>query len=344
MYKLARSVLFRFDAEVTHELGIRTLQCYGALPGDIRPLPGGAAQVMGLDFHNRVGLAAGLDKSAVAVAGLARLGFAFVEVGTVTPRPQSGNPRPRLFRLPGDEAIINRMGFNNDGVVVVSRRLRRLRRSGVLQGTILGVNIGKNKDTPLAAASADYTTCLASVYPYADYVTLNLSSPNTPGLRQLQAGNPLRELLNEVVESRLKLTAEHGRKVPIVLKVAPDLAPAEVDEIATAILEFEIDGLAATNTTVSRPGLATSSVARESGGLSGRPLAPLAAATVTRFHERLAGRVAIIGVGGIFGPEQAKILLIAGASLVQIYTGFIYRGPAMVKELVMELASVGDLE
>jgi dihydroorotate dehydrogenase len=339
MFKMMRALLFALEAERSHELTIAALAAFGRLPGPIRALTGtgpggGSVELMGLRFPNRLGLAAGLDKNAVALEGLARLGFGFVEVGTVTPKPQAGNARPRLFRLIRERAIINRMGFNNDGVEVVAARLQAVRRRNRLGGTLIGVNVGKNRDTALEVAYRDYTTCMSAVYPHADYLTLNLSSPNTPGLRQLQTGEELERLLDAVTECREGLAARHGRRVPLLLKVAPDLHAEDVEAIAAAVHRFAIDAVIATNTTITRPEVAGSAHAGESGGLSGAPLAPLALARVREFRAALGAGVPIVGVGGISSAAQAQAFLDAGANLLQVYTGFIYEGPGLLRKLI----------
>lgn len=333
MYAAARALLFRLDPEVSHELALEALAAYGCLPGVIGPLPGTRRRLFGLEFANAVGLAAGLDKDARAVEGLARLGFAFVEVGTVTPRPQAGNPRPRLFRLPAQQALINRMGFNNAGVDAMARRLGRLRERGRLGATVLGVNVGKNKDTALEAAAGDYCRCMAAVYPYADYLTLNLSSPNTPGLRTLQSRESLTPLLDAVLSERSRLAALHRRQVPVLLKVAPDLAGTDVEIIAAAVQASGIDGVIATNTTVTRPGLEGVRHGAEGGGLSGAPLHALALDTVGALRRLLDPAVPLIGVGGIMDAAGGRSMLSRGADLVQVYSGFIYRGPELIREL-----------
>lgn len=338
MYEFARPLLFHLDAERAHHLALHFLQAYGRLPGSLQPLRGAAplgaaGRFMGLTFVNRLGLAAGLDKDGVAIEGLARLGFGFVEVGTVTPLPQPGNPRPRMFRLVGERAIVNRMGFNNQGVAALAARLHQVRSRGRLGGTLIGVNVGKNRDTPLDSAAGDYARCIEAVYDCADYLTLNLSSPNTPGLRALQAGSALRQLLDAVCGTRARL-AQGGRSVPLALKVSPDLTENDLDEITAALSEFDIDALIATNTTVSRPGLEGQRLALEAGGLSGAPLAPLARSVVAGFRARLGSGMPIIGVGGVMGSTEAGAMLDAGADLLQIYTGFIYSGPGLVRELI----------
>ncbi|MEQ8485229.1 MAG: quinone-dependent dihydroorotate dehydrogenase [Pseudomonadales bacterium] len=333
MYAPVRSLLFALPPEASHNLALAGLRAFGRLPGRIVPAAGRSRRLLGLDFANPVGLAAGLDKDAAAVEGLARLGFGFVEVGTVTPRPQPGNPKPRLFRLPQAQALINRMGFNNGGAAAMAGRLDRLRSRGRLGATVLGVNVGKNKDTPLEAAGDDYVAAMTAVYAYADYLTLNLSSPNTPGLRALQSAEALAPLLGQVKEAQARLASTHRRTVPLLLKIAPDLAAADVAVVADAVTRFAIDGVIATNTTITRPGLEAAPRAAEAGGLSGRPLQPLARAAVAELRRHLDATVPVIGVGGIMDAAAGRAMLEEGADLLQIYTGFIYRGPALVREL-----------
>ena len=287
---------------------------------------------MGIDFPNPVGLAAGLDKNADYLNALAALGFGFIEAGTVTPRPQPGNPRPRLFRLPQAQTLINRMGFNNKGVDYLVQQVQRSGFRGVL-----GINIGKNFDTPLERTAADYLLCLRKVYPYAHYVTVNISSPNTPGLRDLQYGETLNRLLALLKEEQGKLAVDYGRYVPLAVKIAPDLSDAEIVFIGKTLLQYDIDAVIATNTTFSRQGVAGLPHAEESGGLSGRPLTALATQVVQRLREIVGGRLPIIAVGGILNGADAKAKLAAGASLVQLYTGLIYRGPALVREVAEAL-------
>ncbi len=286
---------------------------------------------MGLTFPNRVGLAAGLDKDAMAVRGLARLGFGFVEVGTVTPQPQSGNPKPRLFRSVPDAALINRMGFNSAGLEAMTRRLANLRERPLRP--LLGVNIGKNRDTPLDRAADDYSACLTAVAPFADYVTVNLSSPNTPGLRRLQAASSATELLGKLDDARKGTGERQGRHLPLAVKVAPDLGEQELREVADVLRQTNMDAVIAGNTTLSRPASLARGVAREQGGLSGAPLAPLARQTVATLRASLPASFPVIGAGGIASPEDAQAMLDAGADLVQIYTGFVFRGPQLVREL-----------
>ncbi len=332
MYRPLRRLLFLLGPETSHRVALRALALWGSLPW-----PGlrqaRARHVMGIEFPNCVGLAAGLDKDARAVAGLARLGFGHVEVGTVTPRAQPGNPPPRLFRLPGAEALINRLGFNNAGMHAMAERLRPLRASGRLGATRIGINIGKNRDTAFADAADDYLACMDTLYALADYLTVNLSSPNTPGLRQLQAVQALRGLLDALKERQALLAARHGRHVPIAIKIAPDLDAPALEALAGELVDFEVDGVVATNTTVTRPVVSGARHGREAGGLSGAPLKALARYTVTRLHELLDGRVPIIGVGGVMTPADARAMMQAGAALVQVYTGLVYRGPALVQSI-----------
>ncbi len=285
--------------------------------------------MLGLDFPNRIGLAAGFDKDAKQIDSLGRLGFGFIEVGTVTPRPQAGNPQPNLFRLVEDEALINRLGFNNEGAAAVARRLERRRYRG-----ICGVNIGKNVDTPLEDSVRDYTSCLRAVYGVADYVTINISSPNTPGLRGLQAPDALRPLLSELAGLREQLQPVHGKRVPLLVKLSPDLSDEEVADAARQIVELRVDGIVATNTTTSRPATLRSPHAKEAGGLSGRPLHPRSVALLRILRTVLGRDFPIIGVGGIVSPLLGRETRAAGADLLQLYTGLIYRGPALVRELL----------
>lgn len=331
LYPLARASLFKMDAEDAHHLTLRALGAAGrtglacALSARVPDAP---RTVMGLTFRNPVGLAAGLDKDGAAIDGLAALGFGFIEVGTVTPSAQPGNSRPRVFRLREAEAVINRMGFPNEGVAAVCARLRLRRFRGVC-----GVNIGKNAATPLERAEGDYAACLEAVYPYADYVAVNVSSPNTVGLRELEVEGRLRPLLERLLEIRARLGAEHGRRVPLLVKLSPDLSDEDLHSTASVIAALGLDGVIATNTTVRRPGVAGLPHAEELGGLSGAPLFAAAVATVRRLREALGARTAIIGVGGIASAEAAREMLAAGADLLQVYTGLVYRGPSLVREL-----------
>ena len=335
-YALARRLLFALPAETAHDTalgGLRLVHRAGLGGLVAAPASGSPVHCLGLDFPNAVGLAAGLDKNADHVDSLGALGFGFVEVGTLTPRPQPGNPRPRLFRLPRHEALINRMGFNNKGVDHAVARLRERRYAG-----IVGVNIGKNRDTPLDRALDDYSCCLERVHSVADYITINISSPNTPGLRELQGEAALDALLGPLREQATRLDAAADRRVPLLVKIAPDLDAAALDVIAQGILRHGIDGLIATNTTADHSAVADDRHGGETGGLSGAPLATASTAILRELATRLDGRVPLIGVGGIGDAATARAKLAAGATLVQLYTGLIYHGPALVHELVDELA------
>lgn len=334
-YGLMRPGLFRLDAERAHELALAVLQRLSftqsrALFG--QRIPNLPCELMGIRFPNPVGLAAGFDKNGDCIDALAALGFGFIEVGTVTPRPQQGNPRPRMFRLQRHQAIINRLGFNNKGVDYLVRRVRASRYRGVL-----GINIGKNADTPLERALDDYRLCLERVYPYAGYVTVNISSPNTAGLRTLQQGNALAVLLEGLVAARQALQARHGQYVPIAIKIAPDMAASEIDAMADALVHFGMDAVIATNTTLSRETVAGDPRAGEPGGLSGAPLTDLSTEVIARLARRLDGRLPIIGVGGILNGVDAVAKVAAGALLIQVYSGLIYRGPRLVADCVEAL-------
>ena len=327
-----QKLLHALPPELAHDVAIAGLQVLGALPGVIRPHESVSRKLFGCEFVNPIGLAAGLDKNAKAVAGLARLGFGFVEVGTVTPRPQPGNPQPRLFRLPEHQALINRMGFNNDGVVAMVRRLDKLRNQNRLESTIIGVNLGKNKDTPLPEAVDDYIKGMGQLHTLADYFTLNLSSPNTPGLRQLQHGDELSKLLEQVMETQQRL-ASAGVVTPVLLKVAPDLNDEDIDQIAQQVVRHKLDGLIATNTTLDRRVVQGHPLSEQAGGLSGAPLTEVSCGVVRKFRERLPQGLPIIGVGGIGSIQDAQNMLNAGANLLQIYSSFIYQGPNLVRSL-----------
>ncbi|WP_280553264.1 quinone-dependent dihydroorotate dehydrogenase [Halomonas sp. 25-S5] len=334
MYSLARSLLFRLDAETAHGVALKGLDLADRL-GLAERLGGGRVEdpveLMGLHFPNRVGLAAGLDKNADHLDALGALGFGFVEVGTVTPLPQDGNPRPRLFRLPEAGAIINRMGFNNAGVDHLVARVRASRYAGVI-----GINIGKNLTTPVEQAVDDYLTCLRKVHGQAHYITVNLSSPNTPGLRNLQFGEHLDALLGALREEGSRLDASSGRRLPLAVKIAPDMSPEEVGLVARSLEANAIDAVIATNTTVSREAVAGLVHADEQGGLSGRPVFEPSNTVIRELRRRLPG-MPIIGVGGIDSGEAAVAKVAAGADLVQLYSGFIYRGPALVGECARAL-------
>jgi dihydroorotate dehydrogenase len=332
LYECLRPLLFRLEPELAHAVSLNVLAALSGL-GALNPLkqrlPDSPVKVMGLDFPNPVGLAAGLDKNGLCVDGLGDLGFGFIEVGTVTPLAQSGNPKPRLFRLVEQEALINRLGFNNLGVERLLENIAHRRFRGPL-----GINIGKNLTTPLENALDDYLTGLRKVYAHADYIALNLSSPNTPGLRGLQSGDPLRLLLSGVADERARLRDESGRQVPLAVKLAPDLDDKQLPFILDSLVHFGIDAVIATNTTLSRRGVEASRFADEAGGLSGRPLFERSTQVVAQISDHVHGVLPIIACGGIFGAEAAMEKFQAGASLVQIYTGFIYRGPALVAEVV----------
>lgn len=335
MYSLLRNLLFCLPPETAHEL---TLDLLGAaerlrlLPIVAGTLPEKPVEVMGLRFPNPVGLSAGLDKNAECFNAFGALGFGFVEVGTVTPRPQPGNPRPRMFRLESSEAIINRMGFNNLGLDHLVENVKRRRYNGVL-----GINIGKNFDTPVESAADDYLIGLEKSYPYADYISINISSPNTPGLRTLQFGDSLKTLLAPVKQRQLALAEETGRYVPLAVKIAPDMTDDEIRMTAATLQSLDIDGVIATNTTIDREGVENQPFANEAGGLSGKPVRQKSTHVISVLAEALEGRMPIIGVGGIDSLEAAREKMAAGASLVQLYTGFIYQGPGLVKELVRGL-------
>ena len=340
MYGLARPFLFRLDAEHAHDLGLKALDTAWRLGLNPllahRPKPL-RTRLMGLDFANPVGLAAGLDKNGACIDALAALGFGFVEIGTTTPRPQAGNPKPRMFRLPEHQAVINRLGFNNEGVDVLVRNVEasRLKRQG--GDTVLGINIGKNKDTPNEQAAADYLHCLGRVYPLADYVTVNISSPNTAGLRELQEENALRSLVGAIFEARERLAVRHGRKVPILVKIAPDLSDDDIDASARVLGDLGVDGVIVSNTTVDRVAIEGHPLAKEQGGLSGKPLYAKSTAVLRRMRSRLPAAIPLVGVGGISSGADAAGKATAGAALVQFYTGLIYRGPALVGECVEAL-------
>jgi len=340
-YPLARAALFAMDAETAHELTLKGLQqAYGC--GLTRALlhdaPQAPATVMGLPLANPVGLAAGLDKNGAYIDALANLGFGFVEVGTVTPRPQPGNPKPRLFRLPQSQALINRMGFNNLGLDAFLANVRR--STWRARGGVLGLNIGKNADTPIERAADDYVIGLAGVYPHADYVTVNISSPNTKNLRALQGGDELQALLQALLQRRRELEQQHGRRVPLAVKIAPDLDDEQVDAIADVLPRHEIDGVIATNTTLSRQAVAGQQHADEAGGLSGPPVHEMSLRVIARLRQRLGSAISIIGVGGIVSGKDAAEKIAAGADAVQLYTGLIYRGPALVGECVRAIRNM----
>lgn len=338
MYNLARQLLFKFTPETSHELSLDLIGAGGRLGINamLNKAPANLpVRVMGLDFANPVGLAAGLDKNGEAICGMSQLGFGFVEVGTVTPRPQPGNPKPRVFRLPEAQAIINRMGFNNHGVDALLERVDAARFKG-----ILGINIGKNFDTPVERAQDDYLSCLDKVYHQASYVTVNVSSPNTPGLRSLQFGDSLKQLLGALGQRREDLEVLHGKRVPLAIKIAPDMTDEEIVLVAETVFQAGMDAVIATNTTLGREGVAGLAHADETGGLSGAPVREKSTHTVRILAETLSGRLPIIAVGGITEGRHAAEKIEAGASLVQLYTGFIYQGPALIREAVDAIAAL----
>jgi len=332
VYSLARPFLFCLDAERAHDLALTAIEA-AYLTGlnpllAVKPAPV-PTEAFGIQFPNPVGLAAGLDKNGAHVDALAALGFGFIEVGTTTPRPQSGNPRPRMWRLPEYQAVINRLGFNNGGVDALVRNVEKAAFSGVL-----GINIGKNKDTPNERAIDDYVYCLERVYARSSYVTINISSPNTQGLRDLQEEETLKRFIGTLRDAQERLGAKHRSRKPMLLKIAPDLGESELDGIAAVLLAAGIDGLICTNTTTDRDAIAGASHAEEAGGLSGKPLFDKSTSVLRAMAQRLGGRIALIGVGGIVSGADAAAKIAAGADLVQFYSGMIYRGPALIRECV----------
>jgi dihydroorotate dehydrogenase len=334
-YPIARTALFALDPELAHKVALKSLKRLErlGLTGLLGCKVSAPREVMGLKFDNPVGLAAGLDKNGEYIDALAALGFGFIEVGTVTPRAQPGNPKPRLFRLAEHEALINRLGFNNLGLEAFVANVKAAKFKGVL-----GLNIGKNFDTPVERAADDYLACLRGVYRFASYVTINVSSPNTRGLRDLQAAWQLDALLSALTGERKKLAQAHKKTVPLVLKIAPDLDGGELRDIAQLLLDHGMDGVIATNTTTMRQAIAGHPLAQEGGGLSGRPLFSPSTEIVRQLAKLLKGNIPIIGVGGILCGADAKMKIQAGAALVQIYTGFIYRGPDLIRECALALA------
>jgi len=334
-YPLARPALFAMDAETAHEVTLSGLQrayeC-GATRKLMHAQPKAPCTLMGMQLANPIGLAAGLDKNGAYIDALGNLGFGFIEVGTVTPRPQPGNPKPRMFRLPRANALINRLGFNNQGLDAFLANVQRSQWRK--QGGILGLNIGKNADTPIERAADDYLIGLEGVYPHADYVTVNISSPNTKNLRALQSGDELSSLLAQLADKRRALEDQHQRRVPMAVKIAPDLTQEQIDAIADTLPRHGIDGVIATNTTLSRDAVSGQAHADEAGGLSGAPVHELSLKVIRRLKEQLGNSLAIIGVGGVMSGQQAREKMAAGADAVQLYTGLIYRGPALVGECV----------
>ncbi|MGM0434005.1 MAG: quinone-dependent dihydroorotate dehydrogenase [Pseudomonadota bacterium] len=330
MYQALRPLFFRLPPETAHWLALESARAVAGtgLIGRLWPAPpAGPVEVMGLTLPNPVGLAAGLDKEGRYMDALGELGFGFLEIGTVTPRPQPGNPKPRLFRLPAHEAIINRMGFNNQGLEAMAANIRASRYSG-----ILGINVGRNKDTPAEQALDDYLAGIERMWPLADYLTINVSSPNTPGLRDLQHGDALRSLLAGIREKQLALTESMGHYVPIAVKVAPDMDEAAIRFMAETLRGVGMDGVIATNTTVDHSAVLRDPLGEETGGLSGRPLAEPSTAVIRQLRAELGADFPIIGVGGITSSAGALAKIRAGASAVQLYSGLIYRGPQLVRE------------
>ncbi len=338
-YPLARPALFAMDAETAHEVTLSGLQrayeC-GATRKLMHAQPKAPCTLMGMQLANPIGLAAGLDKNGAYIDALGNLGFGFIEVGTVTPRAQPGNPKPRMFRLPRANALINRLGFNNQGLDAFLANVQR--STWRKQGGILGLNIGKNADTPIERAADDYLIGLDGVYPHADYVTVNISSPNTKNLRALQSGDELSALLAQLADRRRALEDQHQRRVPMAVKIAPDLTQEQIDAIAEILPRNGIDGVIATNTTLSRDAVKGQAHSEEAGGLSGAPVHQLSLAVIRRLKERLGNSLAIIGVGGVLSGQEAREKMEAGADAVQLYTGLIYRGPGLVGECVRAVA------
>jgi dihydroorotate dehydrogenase len=336
LYPLLRPLLFSLNPETAHEVTLKLLQAasVSGLSPLIYPKIGHkAVKVMGLNFDNPVGLAAGLDKNGDYIDALSALGFGFLEIGTVTPRPQPGNPKPRLFRLPEHQAIINRMGFNNSGIDHLLAQVEKSRYSG-----ILGINIGKNFDTPIANAADDYLICFRKAHALASYIAINISSPNTANLRQLQQGDAIKNLICSLKEEQLKLHLAHGKYLPLALKIAPDLSADEIAHITGLLLEFEIDGVIATNTTIARDMIADHPLATQAGGLSGAPLKERSTLVVRELAAKLNDKIPIIAAGGILTAEDAQEKFAAGASLVQLYSGLIYRGPQLIDDIVKSIA------
>ncbi|QXO18762.1 MULTISPECIES: quinone-dependent dihydroorotate dehydrogenase [Vibrio] len=335
LYRLARAGFFQLDAEKAHELAIQNFKRFTGTPLDLfyrQHLPDRPVECMGLTFKNPVGLAAGLDKNGECIDAFGAMGFGFVEVGTVTPRAQPGNDKPRLFRLIPAEGIINRMGFNNEGVDHLVENVKKSNFDG-----IIGINIGKNKDTPIEKGVDDYLICMDKVYPHAGYIAVNISSPNTPGLRTLQYGEALDELLAALKVRQAQLATQHSKYVPLALKIAPDSTDEELKQICQSLLKNKIDGVIATNTTLDRSVVEGMKNANEAGGLSGRPLQSRSTEVIKCLYKELGDEIPIIGVGGIDSFVAAKEKLMAGAKLVQVYSGFIYHGPKLVSNIVKNL-------
>lgn len=330
MYKLIKKVLFQFDPESAHHFSLAALNlCYKiGLTALLPKMPANPCQIMGLTFPNRVGLAAGMDKHGDYIDALAALGFGFIEIGGVTPRPQAGNPRPRLFRLVNQAAIINRFNFNSKGIDHLVKQLKTMRYRG-----IIGVNITKNSDTPNEQAATDYLTCMRAVWSYVSYIVVNISCPNTPGLGDLQKAGPLANLLGVLKKEQLHLHQTTSKYVPLVVKVSPDLSDDQLDELADTLLAQRIDGVIATNTTKQRMHVEGAPQAQEAGGLSGAPLRELSTHVIQQLHARLQNQIPIIASGGIMDENSAQEKIKAGAQLLQILTGFVYEGPGLISRL-----------
>lgn len=334
-YPIVRPALFKLDPERAHELTFQQLRFMNGTPLELfyrQNLPSRPVSCMGLTFKNALGLAAGLDKNAECIDAFAAMGFGFVEVGTVTPRAQAGNDKPRMFRLVDAGGIINRMGFNNLGVDHLVENVKKARFNGVL-----GINIGKNKDTPVEQGKEDYLICMEKVYAHAGYIAINISSPNTPGLRSLQYGEALDDLLSSIKQKQKELEKRHLKYVPLAVKIAPDLSEEELIQVADSLIRHQIDGVIASNTTLDRSLVSGLKHAEEAGGLSGRPVQSRSTAVIQRLSQELQGRLPIIGVGGIDSLTAAREKIAAGATLVQIYSGFIYQGPGLIKDIVTHL-------
>ena len=334
-YPIVRPALFKLDPERAHELTFQQLRFMNGTPLEQfyrQNLPSRPVTCMGLTFKNALGLAAGLDKNAACIDAFAAMGFGFVEVGTVTPRAQAGNDKPRMFRLVEAGGIINRMGFNNLGVDHLVENVKKARFNGVL-----GINIGKNKDTPVEQGKEDYLICMEKVYAHAGYIAINISSPNTPGLRSLQYGEALDDLLSSIKQKQKELEKRHLKYVPLAVKIAPDLSEEELIQVADSLIRHQIDGVIASNTTLDRSLVSGLKHAEEAGGLSGRPVQSRSTAVIQRLSQELQGRLPIIGVGGIDSLTAAREKIAAGATLVQIYSGFIYQGPGLIKDIVTHL-------
>ncbi|KJG12303.1 quinone-dependent dihydroorotate dehydrogenase [Photobacterium carnosum] len=332
LYRIARSAIFQLDAEKAHDLAIQNFSRFTGTPLDFfyrQHVPERPVEVMGITFKNPVGLAAGLDKNGECIDAFGAMGFGFIEVGTVTPRPQLGNDKPRLFRLIPAEGIINRFGFNNLGVDKLVENVKKSTYDGVI-----GINIGKNKDTPIEKGAEDYLICMEKVYQYAGYIAVNISSPNTPGLRSLQYGEALDDLLSQLKQKQIELAELHGKYVPLALKIAPDLDDDEIVQVCESLIRHNIDGVIGTNTTLDRTLVEGMDHCDEMGGLSGRPLQNKSTDVIRKMAIALNGALPIIGVGGIDSAVSAREKIQAGAQLVQVYTGFIYHGPRLVKDIV----------